>query len=171
MKIKLVRTEEDAANVRRLARGFVDWLGERYPEYQDRIDAYLEAQNFETELERLLDIFGPPDGECVLAILEGTPAGTVMLRRRNQADCEMNRMFVAPEARGHGIGRALCRELIDRAKALGYRNMLLDAGMRHHEAVALYRSLGFVDDDREDGFSGEGMVQMKLVLDRNEGSG
>lgn len=164
MIIKPVRTEAEAAQVRRLARGFVDWLGERYPDYQDQIDAYLEAQNFESELERLLEIFAPPDGECLLAVLESAPAGTVMLRRRDDTDCEMNRMFVAPDARGQGVGRALCRELIGRAKAIGYRNMLLDAGMRHHEAVALYRSLGFVDDDRADKFSGEGMVQMKLVL-------
>ena len=113
---------------------------------QAEIDAYLTGQNFRADLDGLLTVFNPPDGECLLARLDGAPVGILMCKRMDAATCEMNRMFVAEAARGHGVGRRLCERLIARAAALGYRRMKLTALHRHHEALALYRSVGFGPD-------------------------
>jgi GNAT superfamily N-acetyltransferase len=141
--IREVRTGADAAHVKRLALLFVDWLRGRYPDLQSEIDGYLAGQDFTSDLDELLTVFNPPDGECLLALLDNRPVGILMLKRWDATSCEMNRMFVADSARGRGIGRNLCMRLIDRATQLGYETMMLTALDKHDEALALYRSLNF----------------------------
>ena len=58
---------------------------------------------------------------------------------------ELKRMYVAPEARGHGIGRALLARLEDEARALGLARLVLETGTRQQEALALYRRAGFLE--------------------------
>ena len=167
VKIALVRNEEQAAHVRAMAWEFVDWLRERYPDLHATIDEYLENQGFAGMLERLLDTFTPPEGECLIATLDDAPVGILMLKPYGSGVAEMNRMFVRPGARGAGAARALAARLIERARDLGYNEMVLSALDQHHEALALYRSIGFVEDDRQpDTQSGAHReVLMRMALD------
>ena len=58
--------------------------------------------------------------------------------------CEIKRLYVAPDARGAGLGRALVRSAIDQARAMGYTDMLLVAiEGSTATAQAIYRTLGF----------------------------
>ena len=57
----------------------------------------------------------------------------------------MKRMYVDDAGRGHGIGRALAEAILGEARARGYREMYLDTSVKQHEAIGLYRSLGFTD--------------------------
>lgn len=52
-------------------------------------------------------------------------------------------IYLAPEARGLGIGRALLRELLTRCEALGFRQMVAVIGGASAASVALHRGLGF----------------------------
>jgi len=52
-------------------------------------------------------------------------------------------IYLAPEARGRGIGRALLRELLVRCEALGFRQMVAVIGGASPASVALHRGLGF----------------------------
>jgi GNAT superfamily N-acetyltransferase len=55
----------------------------------------------------------------------------------------MKRMYVDGAVRGHGAGRALGAAIVAAGRAAGYRAMYLDTSVRQHEAIGLYRSLGF----------------------------
>lgn len=141
-----VRSDEDVVAASELAWEFVALLRHRYPELSEQITAYLKEQRFEEMLGDFRTYFNPPQGECLLARLDGRAVGIVMLKPIDENACEMNRMFVRTEARGRGIGRQLCERLFEAAKALGYSEIRLGALNRHVEALPLYRSLGFAPD-------------------------
>lgn len=53
-------------------------------------------------------------------------------------------IYVAPDAQGQGVGRALLVALIDRCEALDFRLMVAVIGDEaSHGSIALHRSLGF----------------------------
>jgi ribosomal protein S18 acetylase RimI-like enzyme len=58
-------------------------------------------------------------------------------------DCWLEDLYVADEARGAGLGRALAEAVIERATARGCRRVELDVNTENPAALALYRSLGF----------------------------
>jgi putative acetyltransferase len=58
---------------------------------------------------------------------------------------EVKRMYVAQEARGQGVGRALLARLEDEARKLGLVQLVLETGIRSEDAQALYRRAGFSD--------------------------
>jgi putative acetyltransferase len=136
-------TVEDFDDVRALMRAFVAWHRERHVEDRDLIDAYFDAEAFEEELAMLPAKYALPDGDLLLARLDGEPAGCVALRRLDDRACEMKRMYLYPQFRGQGVGRALAEAILKEAKASGYAVMRLDTSVRQREAEGLYRKLGF----------------------------
>ncbi|WP_027993219.1 GNAT family N-acetyltransferase [Sinorhizobium meliloti] len=52
-------------------------------------------------------------------------------------------IYLSPEARGKGIGKALLSELVGRCTALGFRQMIAVIGGAHPSSIALHRALGF----------------------------
>jgi putative acetyltransferase len=91
------------------------------------------------------DEVAPGRGAFLVARLDGAPVGCGAVRKLDAATAEVKRMFVDPAARGHGLGRALLEALERAAAGLGARRLVLETGLRQHEAVALYRRAGFVD--------------------------
>ncbi len=164
LEIIRVRTEADAAEVRLLVGEYFAWLHERYPEDEVLLTAYWNNQDMSSQLRNLLTQFVPPSGECLLARLKGEAVGIVMTKPFSGDMCEMNRMFVRPTARGHGVGRALVGALLDAARGLGYKRMMLAGGDRHTEALALYRSFGFVDDTTLPD-TGAGDLEVRMIRD------
>ena len=150
-EINVVRKDRDAAAVTELVWEFFDYLRRDFPDRAEMIETYLEVQDVAGELSDLLNRFTPPKGECLLARLEGHPVGTLMLKRISDRICEMNRMWVRPEGRGKGIGRALIVRLCDRAREMGFSEMKLEALDERIPAVPLYEKVGFrTDPDRSE---------------------
>ena len=54
-------------------------------------------------------------------------------------------VFTAPNARGRGYARALCRHILQRAHTLGAKHAYLQVDSDNHAARAVYRRLGFTD--------------------------
>jgi GNAT superfamily N-acetyltransferase len=129
--------------VRAIMRAFIAWHREHHREDLHLIDQYFDAAAFEDELATLPGAYGPPQGQLLLAMVEGAPAGCVALREIDRTACEMKRMFVYTQHHGRGVGLALAREVIVQARTLGYRQMRLDTSIRQHQAIGLYQRLGF----------------------------
>ena len=94
----------------------------------------------------------PGAGVFLVARWLGRPIGCGALRCLREPDLvrelgpragELKRMYVAPELRGKGIGRALLTRLEAEARALGLTRLVLETGTRQTEALALYRRAGF----------------------------
>ncbi len=143
LHIRPVQTTEELSAVIALCHGFRTWLTERYPEHDWANDAFYSPARWDKLMSRLGELHAPPGGTILLADLDEAPAGCVMLQSLTPQICEMKRLFVHPDRRGSGVGVQLCKTLIGKAVDLGYRTMRLDTGVRHHEAQALYKSLGF----------------------------
>jgi ribosomal protein S18 acetylase RimI-like enzyme len=143
MEVIFAHTPEQLADVRAL-----------FTEYAAEIQVDLCFQGFARELAELPGAYAPPAGRLLLARCGGQLAGCVGLRPfdpgtpptlYNPRACELKRMYVRPAFRRRGLGRRLAVAVIDAAREIGYEHMRLDTLDHMTAALALYRSLGFVD--------------------------
>ncbi|MBM3267038.1 MAG: GNAT family N-acetyltransferase [Candidatus Sericytochromatia bacterium] len=73
----------------------------------------------------------------------GRCVGTVGLYPLDDGVCELRKMYLARDARGHGLGKRLLARTVDRARALGFRRVELETASALVEAIGLYRRFGF----------------------------
>lgn len=104
----------------------------------------LDYQDNEVEFATFADKYAAPKGCVLLAEADDGIQGCVAMRQVSSAICEMKRLYVRPQARGQHLGRALAEQLIEEARAAGYREMRLDVHGKFVPARALYAQLGFV---------------------------
>lgn len=82
----------------------------------------------------------PARGIYLVAYRNGEPLGCGALRPLEESIAEVRRMYVARQARGRGIARAILQELEVAAARFGYRTLRLETGCRQLPAMALYES-------------------------------
>jgi ribosomal protein S18 acetylase RimI-like enzyme len=137
-----VATEADADDVARL-------LHEFNREYDDPSPG---AERLAQRIRRLLD-----GGDTAVLLVGDRPDGLAVLRFRSAIwfeglECYLAELYVAPSARGRGLGRALMQEAIAFARERGADYMDLNTGEDDVAARGLYESLGFSDrEGRPDG--------------------
>ena len=127
---------------------------ELFLEYAQSLGFSLCFQNFDKELAELPGKYAPPEGRLLLAEYEDQIAGCVALRKIEPSKieaskieptvCEMKRLYLRPQFRAKGLGRALTDRIIAEARQIGYRSMRLDTVEPvMKDAVAMYRRIGF----------------------------
>ena len=89
------------------------------------------------------DEVGEGHGAFLVAYDGGRPVGCGALRRLDTDTAEIKRMYVAPEARGRGLGRLLLGALEGEARRLQVARIVLETGVRQREALGLYESAGY----------------------------
>ena len=86
----------------------------------------------------------PPGGGFVVLSEDGRALAGGGLKRLDDEACEIKRMYVIPDARGRGIGRALLAALEELAGDMGYAIVRLDTGPRQPRAQRLYERAGYL---------------------------
>jgi putative acetyltransferase len=137
MEVVHAETAEDWIDAERLIRTYLASL-----------PFEVDFQDTEAELAGLPSTYSPPEGTALLVRDDAHVAvGFVGVRRFAEGEAELKRMYLAPEARGGGHGRALAAEAVEAARSLGYRRLLLDTVASLTAAIAIYEGLGFVEVD------------------------
>ena len=121
-------------------------------------------QNFAAEVEGLPGKYGPPDGRLALATIAGLPAGCIALRPIDRERCEAKRLYVRPQFRGSGAGRALVDWVIAEARSAGYREMLCDTMPVMTRALEMYARMGFERTGAYTDESTPGAIYLRLML-------
>lgn len=134
---------QQIAQVAGLLEEFRTWQETRYGAGSWLLEAYFDPAEWQAELADLGLTYGPPGGGLLLALEADQPAGCVGLRALAVGGGEVKRLYVAKAYRGRGLAKDLMARLIDLARARGHQVLRLDTGDRQHEAVTLYRALGF----------------------------
>lgn len=132
MSVVIERAALDGPVARALVAALNAELLARYPEEG--------ATHFDLAPEEV----APGRGAFVVAWRDEVAIGCGAVRRIAPAIAELKRMYVAPVARRAGIAGRVLATLEDEARALGVRRLVLEAGERQPEALALYRRAGFV---------------------------
>lgn len=162
--VRQVATPAEVGHVQALIREFTSWAFAS-------IEGSSEAPTFrdlEDELATLPGIYAPPTGCLLLAMQDGQPAGCVALKGHDATTAELKRLYVRPGFRGRNVGQCLVAALIDAARSLGYRKIVLDSHISMTKAHGIYRSAGFRDVNAPADFPGalkSVVVFMELAMD------
>lgn len=132
IEYRLASSDDDIALARTL-----------FTEYGRSLNFSLCFQDFDRELASLPGEYSPPYGRLILIFHLQNSVGCVALRKIDPQVCEMKRLYIRPEFRGEGFGRALAETAMEEAKKIGYRFMRLDTVPEMKEAISLYESIGF----------------------------
>jgi ribosomal protein S18 acetylase RimI-like enzyme len=102
--------------------------------------------------ERVRELLG--GGEIAVLVGGDSPDGVSVLRFRpslwtDALECYLAELYVVPDLRGHGLGRALLDASIELARETGADYMCLATSEDDVAARSLYESAGF--SDRDDG--------------------
>jgi putative acetyltransferase len=60
-----------------------------------------------------------------------------------EGTCELVKLYLYPEARGKGLGKAIMNKCFTSAKDLGYQNIYLESMPELNQAVSMYERMGF----------------------------
>lgn len=129
-----VAPRAEAGEVARLLAGFRDYYGESEP-------------SVETMERVVTQLFDDPNTEYLIAGEPGIAIAQLRYRvsvwNGGSEDCWLEDLFVEPDSRGDGVGRALTNACIQRARQRGCGRIQLDANESNGKALTLYRDLGF----------------------------
>jgi GNAT superfamily N-acetyltransferase len=125
----------------------------RHPDARHCLDAYVAelATRFEGGFDPARSLpatdadLVPPAGLLLVARLHTRPVGCAALKVHGEAPAEVKRMWVDPSVRGLGLGRRLLTEVEQQALARHVRTLRLETNRALPEAIALYRSAGYLE--------------------------
>ena len=134
--IELRQVDPAGPDAQRCLRAYVAELNRRAPERGFDPSKGATAHPHEVR---------PPGGAFVVAYLRGEAIGCGAVKHQPAEVSDIKRMWVAESARGLGLGRRLLEHLERLAREHGSREARLETSDVLPEAIALYRSSGYVE--------------------------
>jgi len=144
-KLRRVNWSKDLATVRQLFQEYRQWLAEHSdsnPSVQSRVRAGLGI--VDRLIAELPGAYAPPKGDVILAFAHRSVVACGVLRELEPKVGEVKRVYVRADHRGPGFGPRLTRALLNRARALGYERVRVDALPTMAAAIQFYPAMGFV---------------------------
>ncbi len=160
MNIDIKLAYDEKEEIRKLFTEYTDMLREEEP----NLAVYLSIQNYDHEIQNLEEKYGTPDGRLYIIHADDKIAGCIALRRLDDKNCEMKRLYVKPEFRGQQLASLLIKKIIVDAKSIGYDAMFLDTLPFLKSAIHLYKKFGFVEIEPYNDSPVESTLFMKLDL-------
>jgi GNAT superfamily N-acetyltransferase len=121
----------------------------KYQPYFEKLNRYWIEKYFEMEevdefvLTHPEEAILKPGGAILMALYNGTIAGTVALRKINDTTYEFTKMAVEETFQRKGIAEALSHASFKKAKELGANEVILYSNSILKPAINLYEKLGF----------------------------
>jgi DNA-binding MarR family transcriptional regulator/GNAT superfamily N-acetyltransferase len=134
--VEIRQVDPESADAQRCLRAYVAELNRRAPErgFDPRKGATAEPHEVR-----------PPKGAFVVVRLRGEAVGCGAVKHHPGAVTDVKRMWLAESARGLGLGRRLLEHLEGLAREHGSTEAHIETSDVLPEAIALYRSAGYVE--------------------------
>ena len=160
MNIEIVEAYTYKEEIKDLFNEYTQMLIEGESEFKN----YLKLQNYDRETENLEEKYDLPYGRLYIALYEGNVAGCIALRKLDDENCEMKRLYVKPEYRGENIGGILVKHIIQEAKLIGYKHILLDTLPFLETAISMYKRYGFYEIESYNNTPMDNLIYLKYDL-------
>ena len=108
MKLEIKEGYEFKEEIKELFTEYTNTLIEGDSSFKD----YLAVQNYDQEVEHLEEKYGRPNGRLYIAFYDDKVAGCIALKKIDNENCEMKRLYVRNEFRGKHIGANLVNKII-----------------------------------------------------------
>jgi len=112
----------------------------------DELNLIAGKELFFKELDKFPDSkYQSPKGAFFIIYKDEIPIGCAGLKGFDDNACELKRMYIKKNFRGNGFAKIATKFLLDKAKLLGYKKVLLDTNIEMPAALKAYINAGFVE--------------------------
>ena len=148
VKILIANQDQHTQPIRALFWEYLQWANAKV---EENFGVSFDIASMLEEDMNTLEKFMPPKGRLLLGYVEGLPMGIACLKTLTDQMGEVKRMYVRPQARNRGLGRALLDQLLEEARQIGCERIRLDSARFMTEAHRLYRARGFQEIEAYEG--------------------
>ncbi len=102
------------------------------------------------ETDAMFEAYGDPNSVYFVALINDKVVGGAGIKQLKDGDpeiCELQKMYILPEARNRKIGKSLILNCLDFASSNGFRQCYLETFPKMESAIRLYKINGFKNID------------------------
>ena len=102
---------------------------------------------FDDSTDHLYELFQQQQGVYHVAVFNNHVVGGAGINHTTGLatdTCELVKLYLSPDVRGKGIGKALMERCIDAAKKAGYKKVYLETMPELIAAIPMYEQFGFI---------------------------
>jgi len=135
----------------KLTEEYLSWISEEMQKRYNIDTISVIGESILEFTERSLDQLSshlPHEGFYYILQVEGKIGGMGALRKLKKDVGEIKRMYIRPEYRKKGYGKAMLIQLLEKGKEFGFSNIRLDTGKFMDAAQYVYRSVGFQEREK-----------------------
>jgi ribosomal protein S18 acetylase RimI-like enzyme len=147
----------------------IDYSPELQPHFEsinkEWVEKFFSLEPFDIEqLQNPQEVILNKGGAILFAKEGEEIIGTVGLSKSEEGIFEMVKMAVIPQAQGKKVGQLLASSILEKARSMGARKVVLYSNSKLETALNIYRKFGFKDTTPECGKYGRCDVKMEIDL-------